>query len=124
MYPNSKGKTQSVYANHKGNFKSLKELDRHRKICLGLPVEVTNNNEVPWGFDRDPENPKMCLPNEELLRLLLQVKRYLKQYSYKAMSIWLTKAGYPISDAGLFKLMQTRCPFPEIMLPIEERMKL
>jgi hypothetical protein len=108
----------------KGGFSTLKELDRHRRLCLGLPLPVWINGIVPWGYMFDPNDPTMAIPNDDQLRLLLKVKEYLKEYSYGDMSAWLTKAGYPISTMALHNLITMRMPFEEIVLPLEEREKL
>ena len=110
--------------NPKNNFGSLKELDRHRKLCLGQPVPIHSNKELPWGYKQDPNDPTMAIPIDKALRLLPEVQKYLEQYSYEDMAQWLTQAGYPITYNGLHKLMHSRVPFKEIYLPLEERMKL
>lgn len=104
-------------------FISLEQLDRYRNFSLGLPVPRLNA-KIPWGYFEDPANRDNFLPDDRALRLLWKVKGLLKDYNYMDMAAWLTKAGYPISHNGLHKLMMSRQPFDEILLPLEERMKL
>lgn len=106
------------------HFDTLKKLDRHRQICLGVPVVKHKKNLPPWGYYSKEGDDTHFWPDDKQLRLLLKVKALLRDYSYEEMAEWLTKAGYPISRPGLHLIMTTRQPFKEIMLPLEERMKL
>jgi len=59
---------------------------------------------VPFGYEVDPENPRLLLPIESELEALELAKRHLKQYSYRAVAQWLTKeTGRYISNQGLQK---------------------
>ena len=59
---------------------------------------------IPFGYTEDPEDPDMLLPVPRELRALEKAKEYLKQYSYREVSNWLTKqTGRSISHMGLKK---------------------
>lgn len=105
-------------------FKTLAQLDRHRKLCLGLPVPLHRIDIFPWGYIIDPNNAEMVIADEKAMACLLKAKEYLAHSSYVDVSDWLTSCGYPISHEGLRKLFQERNPFKELALPLEERIKL
>lgn len=67
---------------------------------------------IPWGYEQDPNDPDILLPNPEQLLLFEQAKKFLKRYSYRAVADWLSeKTNRPISHAGLYnriKLEQKR----------------
>lgn len=59
---------------------------------------------IPWGYDVDPEDPDLLIPNVEQLELLDKAKKYLHQYSLRNVAHWLTEnSGRPISAEGLRK---------------------
>jgi hypothetical protein len=59
---------------------------------------------VPFGYEEDPNDSDMLLPIPRELRALEKAKEYLKQYSYREVSIWLEKqTGRSISHVGLKK---------------------
>lgn len=105
------------------DFKSLRALDRYRSLCLWLPVTV-GGSSLPWGYTQDPNNPKMCLPDEKALKCFIQGAEYLKQHSYFTVSQWFTSCGFKVGPDGLKKIITDRPVWPELSLPLEERMKL
>ena len=59
---------------------------------------------VPFGYEEDPNDPDILLPIPEELELLEQAKAYLKRYSYRNVSAWLSEqSGRYISHVGLYK---------------------
>ena len=59
---------------------------------------------IPFGYAEDPDDPDMLLPIPRELRALEKAKEYLKQYSYREVSAWLTtQTGRSISHMGLKK---------------------
>ena len=59
---------------------------------------------VPFGYRQDPEDDDILLPIPEELEALEEAKKYLKQYSYREVSAWLTtQSGKSISHMGLKK---------------------
>jgi hypothetical protein len=63
---------------------------------------------IPFGYQEDPEDPDMLLPIPRELRALEKAKEYLKQYSYREVSNWLTKqTGRSISHVGLQKRIES-----------------
>jgi len=70
---------------------------------IWLPV-VRVGTIVPWGYEQDPDDPDILLPIPEKLELMEQAKKFLKQYSYRDVSAWLSEqSGEYISHAGLYK---------------------
>ena len=67
---------------------------------------------IPFGYRQDPEDSDILLPIPEELELFEQAKKYLKQYSLREVSNWLsTTSGRYISHVGLMqrvKLEQKR----------------
>jgi len=81
---------------------------------LPQPTDVKENNEwvpiprisrtIPFGYDIDPDDPDVLLPNEYQLDMLEKAQQYLKQYSYREVANWLTRnTGREISHVGLKK---------------------
>ena len=81
---------------------------------LPQPTDIKENNEwvpiprisrtIPFGYDLDPDDPDVLLPNEYQLDMLEQAQQYLKQYSYREVANWLTRnTGREISHVGLKK---------------------
>tara|TARA_B100000085_G_scaffold266203_1_gene274652 strand:- start:599 stop:1042 length:444 start_codon:yes stop_codon:yes gene_type:complete len=59
---------------------------------------------IPFGYQEDPEDSDMLLPIPRELRALEKAKEYLRQYSYREVSLWLEKqTGRSISHVGLKK---------------------
>jgi hypothetical protein len=59
---------------------------------------------VPFGYEIDPEDAGILLPIDTELDMLVQAKKYLKQYSYREVANWLTRnTGRTISHVGLKK---------------------
>ena len=81
---------------------------------LPQPTDIKENNEwvpiprisrtIPFGYDVDPDDPDVLLPNEYQLDMLEKASQYLKQYSYREVANWLTRnTGREISHVGLKK---------------------
>ena len=81
---------------------------------LPKPVEVGGKYEwkpvvrvgthVPFGYRQDPDDCDILLPIPKELDLLEEAKTYLKQYSYRDVSAWLSEqSGRYISHVGLMK---------------------
>ena len=81
---------------------------------LPQPTDIKENNEwvpiprisrtIPFGYDIDPDDPDVLLPNEYQLDMLEKAQQYLKQYSYREVANWLTRnTGREISHVGLKK---------------------
>ena len=81
---------------------------------LPQPTDIKENNEwiaiprisrtIPFGYDIDPDDPDVLLPNEHQLDMLEKASAYLKQYSYREVANWLTRnTGREISHVGLKK---------------------
>ena len=63
---------------------------------------------IPFGYKEDPEDRDMLLPIPRELRAIEKAKEYLKQYSYREVSNWLTKqTGRDISHMGLKKRIES-----------------
>tara|TARA_R110000803_G_scaffold157228_3_gene221679 strand:- start:1055 stop:1501 length:447 start_codon:yes stop_codon:yes gene_type:complete len=59
---------------------------------------------IPFGYKEDPEDNEQLLPVPRELRALEKAKEYLKQYSYREVSNWLTaQTERNISHMGLKK---------------------
>jgi hypothetical protein len=85
-----------------------------KKWKLPQPTDIKEDNEwipiprisrtIPFGYDIDPDDPDVLLPNEHQLDMLEKAKQYLKQYSYREVANWLTRnTGRDISHVGLKK---------------------
>ena len=81
---------------------------------LPKPVEVDGEYEwqpivrvgthVPFGYRQDPNDCDILLPIPEELELFEKAKKFIKQYSYREVSAWLsTQSGRYISHVGLYK---------------------
>jgi len=81
---------------------------------LPQPTDIKEDNEwvpiprisrtIPFGYDIDPDDPDVLLPNEYQLDMLEKASAYLKQYSYREVANWLTRnTGREISHVGLKK---------------------
>ena len=81
---------------------------------LPQPTDLQEDNEwvpiprvartVPFGYQLDPEDSGILLPIVHELDMLMEAKRYLKQYSYREVANWLTRnTGRSISHVGLKK---------------------
>ena len=88
-----------------------------RKWKLPQPTDIKEDNEwvpiprisrtIPFGYDVDPDDPDVLLPNEHQLDMLMQAQQYLKQYSYREVANWLTRnTGRDISHVGLRKRLE------------------
>jgi len=59
---------------------------------------------VPFGYRQDVDDCDILRPIPEELDLLEEAKKYLKQYSYRDVSAWLSEqSGRYISHVGLMK---------------------
>ena len=81
---------------------------------LPQPTDLQEDNEwvpiprvartVPFGYEVDPQDDGILLPIDNELDMLVQAKKYLKQYSYREVANWLTRnTGRTISHVGLKK---------------------
>ena len=81
---------------------------------LPKPIEVDGEYEwqpivrvgthVPFGYRQDPDDCDILLPIPEELELFEKAKKFIKQYSYREVSAWLsTQSGKYISHVGLYK---------------------
>jgi len=65
---------------------------------------VRVGRHVPFGYEQDPNDPDILLPIPNELNLLEEAKKYIKQYSYRDVSAWLSEqSGRYISHVGLMK---------------------
>ncbi len=104
-------------------FKNIESIDRFKNLALWRPITVIRH-KVPWGYNRDPNNPKVALPDEKAREFYLKAYLYLFNHSYEHVSQWLKSVGYPIGPDGLYNMLIERPVWDEIQLPLEERMKL
>ena len=85
-----------------------------KKWKLPQPTDIKEDNEwipiprisrtIPFGYDIDPDDPDVLLPNENQLDMLEKAKQYLRQYSYREVANWLARnTGRDISHVGLKK---------------------
>ena len=79
---------------------------------LPQPTDIKEDNEwvpiprisrtIPYGYELDPDDNFILLPIAIELDMLEKAKKYLKQYSYREVSNWLTtNTGREISHVGL-----------------------
>ena len=84
---------------------------------LPQPTDIKEDNEwvaipkisrtIPFGYELDPEDNGILNPIPDQLDKLEIAKRYLKQYSYREVSQWLTRnTGRYISHVGLRKRLE------------------
>ena len=65
---------------------------------------VRVGRQVPFGYSQDPNDIDILRPISNELELLEKAKKYLKQYSYRDVSAWLSEeSGRYISHVGLMK---------------------
>ena len=65
---------------------------------------VRVGRHIPFGYRQDPDDCDILLPISEQLELFEKAKKFLKQYSYREVSAWLsTQSGRYISHVGLYK---------------------
>ena len=65
---------------------------------------VRVGRHVPFGYRQDPDDCDILLPIPEELELFEKAKEFLKRYSYREVSAWLsTQSGRYISHVGLYK---------------------
>lgn len=65
---------------------------------------VRVGRHVPFGYRQDPDDCDILLPIPEELELFEKAKEFLKYYSYREVSAWLsTQSGRYISHVGLYK---------------------
>ena len=84
------------------------------KWKLPQPTDIKEENEwlpvpriartIPFGYEVDPKDEDLLLPIKEELDHLEKAKMYLRQYSLREVSAWLSKnTGRYISHLGLQK---------------------
>tara|TARA_R100000742_G_C4271470_1_gene90415 strand:+ start:1236 stop:1646 length:411 start_codon:yes stop_codon:yes gene_type:complete len=62
---------------------------------------------IPFGYKVNTTDDTILLPIDDELNALEQAKKYLKQYSYREVAIWLSKTtNRSISHVGLRKRIQ------------------
>jgi len=67
-------------------------------------VVVRVGRHVPFGYRQHPDDCDILLPIPEQLELFEKAKEFLKRYSYREVSAWLsTQSGRYISHVGLYK---------------------
>ena len=65
---------------------------------------VRVGRHIPFGYRQDPDDCDILLPIPKELDLLEEAKKYLKQYSYRDVSAWLSEqSSRYISHVGLMK---------------------
>ena len=65
---------------------------------------VRVGRQVPFGYSQDSDDIDILRPIPDELELLEVAKKYLKQYSYRDVSAWLSEqSGRYISHVGLMK---------------------
>ena len=85
-----------------------------QKWKLPQPTDIKEDNEwiaiprisrtIPYGYELDPNDNFILLPIAIELDMLEKAKKYLKQYSYRDVSNWLSEqSGRYISHVGLMK---------------------
>ena len=85
-----------------------------QKWKLPQPTDIKEDNEwiaiprisrtIPFGYELDKDDPDILQPVENELNMLEEAKKYLKQYSYREVSNWLSRnTGRSISHVGLKK---------------------
>lgn len=71
----------------------------YKKVFFPIPRMA---RKIPFGYEEDKNDPDILNPIQSELEALEQAKVYLKQFSYKNVSAWLTnETGRKITDAGL-----------------------
>ena len=84
---------------------------------LPQPTDIKEDNEwvaipkisrtIPFGYEVDAKDNGILNPIPDQLDKLEIAKRYLKQYSYREVSQWLTRnTGRYISHVGLMKRLE------------------
>ena len=87
------------------------------KWVLPQPTDLKDDNEwmpipriartIPFGYELDPEDKNLLKPIKIELDLLEQARKYIKQYSYREVTNWLSKnSGRDISHVGLMKRLK------------------
>lgn len=87
------------------------------KWKLPQPTDIKDENEwmpipriartIPFGYELDPDDSNLLLPIKIELDLLVEARKYIKQYSYREVANWLSKnSGRPISHVGLMKRLR------------------
>jgi hypothetical protein len=105
-------------------FPRLKDLDRHRRIRLALPVRKIALR-IPWGYQMSDYDASILEPIEEHIQLLYDAQKQLDYVSYRDIAEWLTdQSGVRLCHQASQQLFEYRLLFEEAGLPREERNKL
>jgi len=105
-------------------FRDHKSLQRNLRFRLALPV-LNTAYTVPWGYDVDAEDSSILMPVDSRFKSLKIVIDRMNELTWVEMANYLTYHGnQSISPWGLQKVVETRKPFPEAYLPLEDRMAL
>lgn len=103
-------------------FNTLEELDRHRSMRLGLPIQRLSG-PIPWGYS-EVKGEKLLQPIDKCFQILVEAKKHLETSTYKELSAWITQeTGVYLGRTGVVKVMEERMPFDEAALPLSERIK-
>ena len=108
---------------------SSEQLEKQLRLCFGLPFYGRQSGQVPYGYLYHKESV-LSEPLQEVYKLLWAARQYLHHSSLREVSTWLDfkakKVGYdrPLSYMGLQKIMFTRPPFAECILPVDEKEKI
>lgn len=102
-------------------FVNIRQFDRWKRLLLGLPVPIVRQY-IPWGYDKDVNNPKMLIPDINALRLLVDAREYTRQCPFTQVATWIGgETGRPLSHEGLRLILMEKFPFREIMLSDDDR---
>lgn len=69
-----------------------------------FPYKRIRGPVVPWGYDRDKNDPFLAVPNDEALNAYEKAKELIKEgCSYRDVANWLSATtSRPITAPGLF----------------------
>ncbi len=110
-------------------FATLAKLERHRAICLGLPIPSSHLSKPPYGYVENPETG-MLEPIEGIVKILLKAKHYIRAgYPYTRVSEWVNINAEEYTDTTISSntlrwIMSNRPPFEECALERDERERL
>lgn len=103
--------TNKCGADFRPTLKTIEQLDRLRKLMLGLPVPLDRGGNIPWGYKPHNRKKGWLEPIDECFVALVKAKKYLETCSYREVAKWVSQTtGHHISAMSLFRIMQTRHP--------------
>lgn len=105
-------------------FTRIKDVDRWRRMILGLPVYSARGAHTPppWGYYRSEEDIYLLLPNEDTLRTLYLAVEMCKTCTLADVLRWLKEAGLNVDRRNFYAWARESAPVREIMLPYEQRL--